>query len=260
MRGRFAWLGAASCCCAVGGLATVGTQDTWLDGYGIIAYGLVPLAFIPLSAGAIAESARQPVRRERLHRARSSAATGSSPRSWCSSRWRPPTTWRWCRCCWCTSRTWACRSCWADSCSGRPASCSPSVAIGTLIGVLFIGRSIAAPAARRHGRAARLRGPRAAAGADGGAEATARRAPATSRCESRGAAQERARVHARGGQHSRHDARGRGSACWRSCVGALRVWRRGCFCARRASKRGRRRAAQRWTIALGDGRAGRSCP
>jgi hypothetical protein len=27
---------------AVGGLATVGTQDTWLDGYGIIAYGLVP--------------------------------------------------------------------------------------------------------------------------------------------------------------------------------------------------------------------------
>jgi hypothetical protein len=32
-------LGAAVILLAVGGLATVGTQDTWLDGYGIIAYG-----------------------------------------------------------------------------------------------------------------------------------------------------------------------------------------------------------------------------
>jgi ABC-type transport system involved in multi-copper enzyme maturation permease subunit len=54
MRGRFAWLGAAVVLLAVGGLATVGTQDTWLDGYGIIAYGLVPLAFIPMAAGMIA--------------------------------------------------------------------------------------------------------------------------------------------------------------------------------------------------------------
>jgi ABC-type transport system involved in multi-copper enzyme maturation permease subunit len=54
MRGRFAWLGAAVVLLAVGGLATVGTQDTWLDGYGIIAYGLVPLAFIPVAAGMIA--------------------------------------------------------------------------------------------------------------------------------------------------------------------------------------------------------------
>src|ERR1700738_5339201 len=54
MRGRFAWLGAAVILLAVGGLATVATQDTWLDGYGIIAYSLVPLAFIPLAAGAIA--------------------------------------------------------------------------------------------------------------------------------------------------------------------------------------------------------------
>src|ERR1700732_1658515 len=54
MRGRFAWLGAAVILLAIGGLATVGTQDTWLDGYGIIAYGLVPLAFIPFAAGAIA--------------------------------------------------------------------------------------------------------------------------------------------------------------------------------------------------------------
>jgi ABC-type Na+ efflux pump permease subunit len=54
MRGRFAWLGAAVILLAVGGLATVGTQDTWLDGYGIIAYCLVPLGFIPFATGAIA--------------------------------------------------------------------------------------------------------------------------------------------------------------------------------------------------------------
>jgi hypothetical protein len=54
MRGRFAWLGAAVILLAVGGLATVGTQDTWLDGYGIIAYGLVPLGFLPVAAGMIA--------------------------------------------------------------------------------------------------------------------------------------------------------------------------------------------------------------
>lgn len=56
MRGRFAWLGAAVVLLAVGVLATVGTQDTWLDGYGIVAYGFVPLAFIPLSAGFIASA------------------------------------------------------------------------------------------------------------------------------------------------------------------------------------------------------------
>jgi ABC-type transport system involved in multi-copper enzyme maturation permease subunit len=54
MRGRFAWLGAAVILLAVGGLATVGTQDTWLLSYGIIAYGLVPLGFIPVAAGLIA--------------------------------------------------------------------------------------------------------------------------------------------------------------------------------------------------------------
>src|ERR1700687_1845690 len=54
MRGRFAWLGAGVVLLAIGGLATIGTQDTWLDGYRIIAYGLVPLGFIPFAAGAIA--------------------------------------------------------------------------------------------------------------------------------------------------------------------------------------------------------------
>ena len=38
----------------LGVLATVGTQDAWLDGYGIVAYGIGPLMFIPLSAGFIA--------------------------------------------------------------------------------------------------------------------------------------------------------------------------------------------------------------
>lgn len=50
MRGRYAWIGAGVLLLAIGCVATVGTQDTWLDGYGIIAYFLVPLAFIPLSA------------------------------------------------------------------------------------------------------------------------------------------------------------------------------------------------------------------
>jgi hypothetical protein len=50
MRGRFAWVGTGVILLAVGCVATVGTQDTWLDGYGIIAYFLVPLAFVPLAA------------------------------------------------------------------------------------------------------------------------------------------------------------------------------------------------------------------
>src|SRR5579872_1049793 len=54
MRGRFAWTGAGVLLLLVGGVATVGTQDTWLDGYGIIAYFLVPLTFIPLAAVALA--------------------------------------------------------------------------------------------------------------------------------------------------------------------------------------------------------------
>ena len=70
MRGRFAWLGAAVILLAVGGLATVGTQDTWLDGYGIIAYGLVPLGLHPARGRRHREPARQSFRRERLHGAR----------------------------------------------------------------------------------------------------------------------------------------------------------------------------------------------
>src|SRR5580698_11254114 len=54
MRGRFALVGAGVVLFAVGCVATVGTQDTWLDGYGIIAYFLVPLAFVPLAAAFLA--------------------------------------------------------------------------------------------------------------------------------------------------------------------------------------------------------------
>jgi ABC-type transport system involved in multi-copper enzyme maturation permease subunit len=54
MRGRFAWLGAAVILLAVGGLATVAIQGAWLFGYGIIAYGLIPLGFVPIAAGMIA--------------------------------------------------------------------------------------------------------------------------------------------------------------------------------------------------------------
>jgi hypothetical protein len=54
MRGSFVWVGAATILLAVGVLAAAGTQDAWLDAYGIIAYGLAPLAFIPISACVIA--------------------------------------------------------------------------------------------------------------------------------------------------------------------------------------------------------------
>jgi hypothetical protein len=54
MKGRFAWLGAAVVLLALVGLATAATQDTWLDGYGIMACGLVPLAFIPMAAAMMA--------------------------------------------------------------------------------------------------------------------------------------------------------------------------------------------------------------
>jgi ABC-type transport system involved in multi-copper enzyme maturation permease subunit len=54
MRGRFAWLGAAVILLAVGGLATVAIQGAWLFGYGFIAYGLIPLGFVPIAAGMIA--------------------------------------------------------------------------------------------------------------------------------------------------------------------------------------------------------------
>jgi ABC-type transport system involved in multi-copper enzyme maturation permease subunit len=145
MRGRFAWLGAAVVLLAIGGLATVGTQDTWLDGYGIIAYGVVPLAFIPLAAVFIASARASrfvesvftaPVRRGEWLAAKVlvlltlalgyylalvpmmavyAAHVGVPPLLQHLLLW-------------------------------TPGLLMASVAMGTLIGVLFIGQSIAAPA------------------------------------------------------------------------------------------------------------------
>jgi ABC-type transport system involved in multi-copper enzyme maturation permease subunit len=144
MRGRFAWLGAAAVLLAVGGLATVGTQDTWLDGYGIIAYGLVPLAFIPLAAGFISSA--------RANRFVESVFTAPVERShWLAAKILvlltlavgyylalvpmmlvyaahvgvPPLLHKF--------LLWT------------PGLLIASIAVGTLIGVLFIGRSVAAP-------------------------------------------------------------------------------------------------------------------
>jgi ABC-type transport system involved in multi-copper enzyme maturation permease subunit len=144
MRGRFAWIGAAVILLTVGGLATVGTQDTWLDGYGIIAYGLVPLAFIPMAAGMIASP--------RANRFVECVFTAPVNRGdWLAAKflvlvtlavayyaalvpmmlvyaWHvglPPLLHK--------LLLWT------------PGLLIASIAVGTLIGVLFIGRSLAAP-------------------------------------------------------------------------------------------------------------------
>ena len=146
MRGRFAWVGAGVILLAVGGLATVGTQDAWLDGYGIIAYFLVPLAFVPFAAGAIASP--------RVNRFVESVFTAPvERRTWLAAKvlvlltiaivydlallpmmlvyvhhvGLPPLLSKF--------LIWS------------PGLLLASLAIGLLIGVLFIGRSIAAPAA-----------------------------------------------------------------------------------------------------------------
>ncbi len=149
-RGHFAWLGAGVVLLAIGGLATVGTQDTWLDGYGIVAYGVVPLAFIPVAAVALA-----------------------SPRAnrFVESIFTAPVT----------RRDWLIAKILVLLTLGvayyvsllpmmlvythhvgvplllqrfllwTPGLILASVAIGSLVGVLFVGRSIAAPAATAMG-------------------------------------------------------------------------------------------------------------
>jgi hypothetical protein len=146
MRGRFAWLGAAVLLLAVGGLATVATQDTWLDGYGIIAYCLVPLAFVPFAAAAIASP--------RANRFVESVFTAPvERRAWFGAKVLELFT--------IASAYYVALVpmllvyahhvgvpfllqrflIWA------PGILAVSVSVGTLVGVLFIGRSIAAPAA-----------------------------------------------------------------------------------------------------------------
>ncbi len=146
MRGHFAWLGAGVLLLLVGGVATVGTQDNWLDGYGIIAYFLVPLTFIPLAAVALASP--------RANRFVESVFTAPvERRSWLIAKVLVVLT---------LAAAYYVALVpmmlvyihhvgvplllkrlliWA------PGLLFISVAIGTLIGVLFIGESIAAPAA-----------------------------------------------------------------------------------------------------------------
>ena len=146
LRGRFAWLGAGVILLAVGCVATVGTQDTWLDGFGIIAYFLVPLAFMPLAAVFLASP--------RANRFVESVFTAPvERRDWLTAKILvlvtiaaayylalvpmvlvythhvgvPPLLEK--------LLAWA------------PGLLITSIAMGTLIGVLFIGESIAAPAA-----------------------------------------------------------------------------------------------------------------
>jgi len=146
MRGRFAWLGAAVILLAVGGLATVGTQDTWLDGYGIIAYCLVPLGFIPFAAGTIASP--------RANRFVESVFTAPVERShWLAAKVLVLLTFAGAYYLALVPMllvyTWhvglpfllAKFLLWA------PGLLLASIAVGTLVGVLFIGRNIAPPAA-----------------------------------------------------------------------------------------------------------------
>ncbi|HYL85246.1 MAG TPA: hypothetical protein VE263_13500 [Candidatus Angelobacter sp.] len=146
MRGRFALVGAGVILFAVGCVATVGTQDTWLDGYGIIAYFLVPLAFIPLAAAFVAGP--------RANRFVESLFTAPvERRDWLTAKILVLVT---------MAAAYYVALVpmvlvythhvgvplllqklliWA------PCLLLVSIAIGTLIGVLFIGESIAAPAA-----------------------------------------------------------------------------------------------------------------
>jgi ABC-type transport system involved in multi-copper enzyme maturation permease subunit len=144
MRGRFAWLGAAAVLLAIGGLATVGTQDTWLDGYGIIAYGLVPLAFIPLTAGMISGS--------RVSRFVESVFTAPvERRDWLMAKMLVLVTLAVCY----YVALLPMMLVYAAHVGvppllqkfllWTPGLLMVSIAIGSLIGVLFIGRSVAAP-------------------------------------------------------------------------------------------------------------------
>lgn len=145
-RGQFAWFGVAVVLLALGGLATVGTQDTWLDGFGMIAYGLVPMGFLPLAAGFIAGP--------RANRFVESVFTAPvERRDWLVAKVL-------------VLLTFAAAYYLAlvpmlliytshvglPFLLGRfllwtPGILVASIAVGTLIGVMFIGRSVAAPSA-----------------------------------------------------------------------------------------------------------------
>ena len=149
-RGRFAWIGAAVILLAIGGLATVGTQDTWLDGYGIVAYGVVPLALIPVAAIALASP--------RANRFVESVFTAPvSRREWLIAKILVLFTLGAAYCLSLLPMMFVYTHYVGFPLLLRrfllwtPGIVVASIAIGSLIGVLFIGRSIAAPAATAMG-------------------------------------------------------------------------------------------------------------
>ncbi len=144
MRGRFAWLGAAVVLIVIGGRAPLSTQGGWLQGYGTIAYGLVPLAFIPIAAGMMAGP--------RTNRFVECVFTAPvSRRDWLAAKFLVLFT--------LAAAYYAALlpsmlvyvahvgvpSLLHKYLLWAPGILVASIAIGSLIGVLFIGRSVAAP-------------------------------------------------------------------------------------------------------------------
>jgi ABC-type transport system involved in multi-copper enzyme maturation permease subunit len=145
MRGRFAWLGAAVILLAVGGLAIVAIQGAWLFGYGMIAYGLIPLGFVPIAAGMIAAP--------RVNRFVECVFTAPvDRRDWLAAKILVLVT--------LATAYYAALLPMMLVYAGHvgvppmlhklllwaPSLLLSCIAVGTLIGVLFIGRSLAAPA------------------------------------------------------------------------------------------------------------------
>jgi ABC-type transport system involved in multi-copper enzyme maturation permease subunit len=146
MRGLFTWLGAAVILIALGGLATASSPEGWLDAYAVIAYLLAPLTFIPIVAGAIASP--------RANRFVESVFTAPvERRDWFAAKILVLLT--------LAVAYYAAlapmmlvyvahvgmplllKKCLIAA----PILLVSSVAVGSLVGVLFIGRSIAAPVA-----------------------------------------------------------------------------------------------------------------
>ena len=217
-----------SSCSPSAALATVATQDTWLDGYGIIAYGLVPLAFIP-SGRRLDCRRREPIASSRAssrHRCERRAwLTAKDPgavdvRGGLLSRARRP-------CCSSTRVTWACLRCFGRFLLWTPGLLVSSVAMGTLIGVLFIGRSIAAPAATGMGVLLAYAGllplQELLVAQANGATRTGHVVLASPAVLLKNGV----RIHAGGGQRSRDHDVSRGSAWASWCIGAVRARRVG---------------------------------
>jgi len=146
VRGRFAWLGAAVVLLCLGGLAAVASQDTWLDGYGVIAYFLAPITFLPLAAGSMANSRANrfvesiftaPVERREWFLAKILVVLTLAAAYYIAVI---PTTLVY-------IAHVGVPFLLAKFLVWTPGILLVSIAVGTLIGVLFIGRSVAPPVA-----------------------------------------------------------------------------------------------------------------